>query len=72
MECGHYGHCEHPQVAVGDEATGVHTFEFVASLHHLHVIVFHCGVDLHSLVLKAHSGCESPFAPKVFLDVESE
>ena len=36
------------------------------------MIVLHRGIYLHSLVLKAHSGCKSPFAPKVLLHVETE
>ena len=72
VEGCHYGHGEHPQVALGDEAPCVHSLKLVAALNHLHVIVLHRGVDFHSLVLKSHSSCESPFAPKVFLGVESE
>ena len=71
-QCRHYGNGEHPAVALCHEVARVHTLKVFATLNHLHVVVLHGSVYLHSLVLDVYTGEQTPRSPDVFLHVESE
>ena len=72
VQCRHYGNGEHPAVALCHEVARVHTLKVFATLNHLHVVVLHGSIYLHSLVLDVHTGEQTPRSPDILLHVESE